>query len=139
MRLYNLATASDIDYTLDYIIGTHDNGDTTFANKKYPAILLKKVVNRTLTNDDSGSTLLVTDEVLFCTSEYASCTFTLPDVSAMQGKSMTFIHTANSYESYYELDGPFIDASSYALTMYKQAVTLTSDGTNWWVKSEYLP
>lgn len=64
-------------------------------------------------------------------------TATLPDVAVMSGQSLTFVSTNSSYESNFSIEGPIhLSDTSYNLTT-PCSVTLLSDGTRWWITSEF--
>lgn len=91
--------------------------------------------NRILNYTNYGETLLVTDSLLFCDSNYHYISINLPSVASMQGRTMTFINTSGTYESTFLINGPFNGAPYYNLNLSGMTVTIVSDGTTWWITS----
>ena len=85
---------------------------------------------------DTGST--TADYVIFMTGN--AFTITLPAPTA--GRELVFIDSAGNANTQNKTIAPnaaetINGASSYVITLARASITLISDGTNWFVKSEY--
>ena len=98
--------------------------------------------NNTLFIDPSynNTTLSSTASVFFVNTPFSYTTVTLPDASIMIGKELKFINTQNNYEASFNISGPYFDESStYNLNGFGHTLVIISDGSVWWILSQYTP
>ncbi len=90
-----------------------------------------------LTHDNDEETLTTDIDIYYIDIvDYNSFSVTLPDASTMINRSLIFCTRETIYETWFTINGPIRDGSSFNL-MGPSSVTLLCDGTTWWVTSKY--
>ena len=138
MNLYQLINYIKNSITVNHPLTTTDPQKLDQAAQE--AINIVNTNSRVLTVADDGSTLLATDYILYCNSEYESYSVNMPDVTTTTGQQFIFINVEPSYEGGININGPFYNGeTTYSLNAYGQTVTFLSDGATYWVLSECTP
>lgn len=111
------------------VLGINLNGQVVTTNSSGVTTSVTDSNNyRTLTDADSGTTLLTTDYILFISTN-TTPTFALPSVATMIGKTMIVIKNGGS--GTVSLTGSIVGGSTYTISSTYGAVTLISDGSLW--------
>ena len=84
---------------------------------------------------NDGDTLPTDVDVFYASlPSWPSYNVTLPDVTAMTNRELTFITVNSTYEAWLNINGPIQGSSSYTMSGLT-SLKLLCDGTTWWITS----